>query len=185
MVLSPLAKKRAYYQQHIWTYEKRREAMRIKYKVISNTFPPQKASPAYHKAVRNINNKIKQWNKAIKEIDILSNKLIALGNAVATFTGCNIKGSGKNMRDNKDYDRMKLAKSLFYKYGLESGIGNIHLRQYVGAKKPSQPGDYRRAFNRLFENTYDARDTWIAFNKHFKSTIATSDTFIDNRKALG
>lgn len=176
-----LIKTRANIQSNIWTYEKRREKLRIKYGITRQNINSTEGHPEYSKAVEKINDKIRSWNRRIRVIDELSNKIVALGNAVALFTGYNVKDSG-NARGN---ERLILAKSLFYKYGLEHKISGKHLREYVGAKHIKQPADYRRNFTRLFSTATAAKNRWTAFNSYleFESEGKIGNLhFIDNQK---
>lgn len=171
-----LANRRARYYEFIWKYKQRREALRIKYP--AERLYPFKRGDSYNKAVAQINKKIKLWNRQIKKIDMISNKIMALGNAVAYFTGHNVKDSGR-----VDGTEMKVARMLFYKYGIENlEIEQKLLREYVGAKRVQQPAEYRKAFNTILRTD---RTQWENFKAYFETLPVCTDDFIDRRKSPG
>lgn len=184
MLQHSLTTKREAAQHKIKVYETRRDKFRLKYNVSMNTFPKQKAPREYHKAVKNINDKIKMWYAMIRAYDIRMNRIRALGNAVTLFTGYNVKDSGKLTSKKGEDSNMKLARSIFYKYGLENSSHNKDLREYVGAKRPSQPADYRREFNRSFRDIKsNNKELYNRFKKSYETTLVSANDFIDNRKA--
>jgi hypothetical protein len=163
----------------IQTYKKRREALRNKYPPVSfspgPTYPPE-----YHEAVKRINLKIKLWSRQIKRIDMRTNQIIALGNAVAIYTGKNVKQS-----NHSKLEGMKLAKSLFYKYGLENKIPAKELREYVGANRINQPTDYRREFTLSFRTKPENKQQWLNFCDYMRNLPIASEAVshvIPNKK---
>lgn len=142
--------RKAEYKKWIWEYKKRRTTMR------------------QHQL--ELTAKIKTWKRQIKRMEIAEAKVIALGNAIVIFTGMNIKNSGYT---GKTYDRLRQAKSLFYKYGLENDISGKLLREYVGAERDSQPAEYRRNFTRLFETHPEYRELYNRFKIYIEEYLST------------
>lgn len=180
-----LSKKRARYYEMIRKYKERREAIRIKY-------PPERLYPfkrgwEYNRAIWRINKKIKLWSRQIKKIDMISNKIIALGNVVAYFTGINPKGLNKANRDK----RSQRALMIFYRKGIELGIEQKLLREYVGMKRVAAPAEYRKKHlamtnaNKSALYSHDAWIEWKRFVKHYSEWPITSSDFLDKRKAPG
>lgn len=132
------------YVKWIWTYKKRREKARTNLKAMSR--------------------KIKGWEKQIKNMDEKKAKIIALGNAVAMFTGINVKNSN-------DYviDGMKEAKSIFYKYGLENGMAGTELEDYVCCRESGQAAKYRRKFNKSFDTIPSNLELFNRFKRYYEA----------------
>lgn len=161
-----LAKQRAAYQHHIWTYQQRGKTT-------------AKGLVSIHK-----------WTKKIAEIDKITNQMIAISNAVSMFAGRSPRRVGKNTRrltkNNEislDYKMIKLAKGLFYKYGLEHGIWATHLAQFVGAYRKDEALIYRKQFTASFKDKDSInKQKWDMFLAYLNLlTIDGKDDFIDNR----
>lgn len=167
-----LANKRAKYYTLIYQYKARREIIRKKLGC---------CGPEYRKAIARINKKIKLWGRYIKKYDMIKNQIIALGNMVAYFTGHNVKSSGRCNTEN-----MKLARMIFYKYGIENlKIEQKLLREYVGAKRIGQPAEYRKVFNLMLRvDTLDHKLQWENFKRYYKEWPVTGSDYIDNRKVV-
>lgn len=169
-----LANKRAQYYTWIWTYKVRREEIRKRLGY---------SGPEYNKAVARINKKIKLWGRQIKKYDMISNKIIALGNLVATFTGHNVKDSAT--RYNKNGDPSWIARAIFYKYGIEAlGLEQKLLREYAGAKRIHQPAEYRKAFNLMLRTDKEVKQMYENFKVHFESFPIEGSNYLDNRKVV-
>lgn len=178
MIKYSLAKKRAGYYHCILNYEERRQALRKKYGL---------HSAEYRQRVININKRIKLWGRYITKIDKISVRIIALGNAIAIFTGCNVKDSGNNNALLKSYTAMRLARGIFYKYGLEHKIEGKLLREYVGAKGVNQPADYRKWLTSTFaDKNSPNKQSWLNFKRQFEQApICDQNSFVDNRRSPG
>lgn len=129
------------------------------------------------------------WKEEMKRIDKSSNRIIALANFITTFTGFNVKLSSK-LRKSAFHNKMKLARSLFYKYGLEHNIASIDLREFVGEKNTANPSNYRKAFTKSFysDNKRNIATSnkilWDNFKRQFEEIPILVDDFIDNRSTI-
>lgn len=132
----------------IWEYEKRREKLMD-----------------HHK---NMSRKIKLWKTRVKIIEMSQEKVIAIGNVVATFTGYNIKNS-----QDSDLEGVKKAKYLFYKYGMEDGISGKLLREYVGSEDNTEPSKYRMKFTRSFQKHPENSELYHRFKAYINDLITT------------
>lgn len=179
--MNSLTEKRKRYYTMIWQYKKRRDELRVRLARKDARGRPIYKGSEYNKAVKAINQKIKIWSRNIKRIDMITNKIIALGNAVAYFTGMNVKNAGKNQEP-----KMMNAKFIFYKYGIENlEIEQKLLREYVGAKRVTQPAEYRKKFNSLLREFPLVREQWAAFKLYYENQPVCTDDFIDKRRAPG
>lgn len=110
--------------------------------------------------------KIDNWNRRIKRMDIVKNKLIALGNAVAYFTGVNIKGIGPDDTTamyNPAYNSM----AIFSKWGLEHHLHGDVLSDYM-AKHKDSAGRLRLEFTRSFEEKPERRELYSRFCEYME-----------------
>jgi len=144
-------------QSKIWTYVKRREQLRLKYGVEER----KKAPEEYKKAVKTINNRLDLWRRKMVDIDKRRIQTIAIANAVACFTGFDVKNSVD--KKTNDYN---ISRSLFIKYGMESGITGVLLAEYVGTTNRSYASNVRLSFTRSFATNPDNRELYKRFLKH-------------------
>lgn len=154
---------RKQYYHKIYVYERRREALREKYW----------GTPEYKEKVRNINTKIGSWRRQIrvKDEDRRKTQVMALGNAVAIFLGYNVKDSASGSRGDK---RRLLARAIFFKHGLESGINGKFLREYTGDSRKNAPTDSRISFNKSFTSFPEHKDIYHRFLKYMEELGAES-----------
>lgn len=157
-----MKKTRANYVTMVWQYKNRREALRQQYP-LSKTFPTKRPEEYKRKAWR-LDRKIKIWQKQIRNMDVVQNKIIALGNAIAYFTGCNVKSSGGT----QGVKRMLLARSLFFKWGLENGIEGTSLMKYTGDTSVNTAARLRYSFTQSFGEGKENKDTWERFKIYIK-----------------
>lgn len=164
-----LAEQRAAYQHHIWTYQQRKKTT-------------AKGLVSIHK-----------WTKKIAEIDKITNQMTAISNAVSIFAGRSPRRIGKNTRAlaknneiSSDYKIIRLAKSLFYKYGLEHNIWAAHLAQFVGAYRKDEAFRYRKEFTASFKDKNNTnKQKWDMFLDHLnRLTLDAKDDFINKRKVI-
>lgn len=166
-----LANKRARYYELIWKYKQRRDIIR---KRLGHN------GPEYNKAAASINKKIKLWGRQIKKYDMISNKIMTLGNMVAYFTGHNVKDSAT--RYNKTKDPCWIARAIFYKYGIENlKLEQKLLREYIGAKRITQPAEYRKAFNKFLREVNDMRVMWKNFKRYYEEFPVEGNNYLDKR----
>lgn len=139
----------------------------------------------YKKAVINNSRHARAYRKRLEKFDAMINKIRSLANFVATFTGYNVRDIGDvKFKKNTPYTQLKLAKSIFYKYGIENGISQLDLREYVGAGRSIQPSEYRQEFNRAMLKDSNLKQVWENFKEQYHSyaaIAAASQDFIDNR----
>lgn len=156
MSKSTLAKRRAVLQQWIWKYHNNR-------KVTATNLVS-----------------IHRWTKEMDEIDKITNQMIAISNAVILFAGRSPRRIGKGNKH--DQDIIRLAKSLFYKYGLESGINGTYLAEFAGIYKKNEAFQYRTKFTQSFKDkTSNNKQRWYMFKEHIDRLTAKGN-FIDNQK---
>lgn len=148
------ANDRADLYHNIYTYKKRREKLRQKYDVYNGG----KAPIIYKQKVYNINQKIRHWQKMITTIDRNNNRIIAIANALAYFTGYNVKDSVLYTSH-----RHKETRNLFYKYCLEHNISATLVAEYVGASRGDVVARGRSNFTLSFEKHPKNRETYNRF----------------------
>lgn len=143
----------------IWEYEKRREELRKKYGAWNKKLPK-----GYKEKVKRINDSLENWRKGIRDIDSRNNKIIALGNEVAYFTGFNVKGSASKRCGD-------LAKGIFCKWGMENKIPGVLLAEYMGNDAPMVASRQRMRFTRSFKSNQKNKDLWVRFKTHYEEKI--------------
>lgn len=132
--------------------------MRKKY---SFSFSNKVDNTKYNKASKGITTKIKIWNKQIKAIDKKSKEVARLYRIVAQFVGYGF--IRRRVRGEH-----KIGKAIYYKYGMESGMQAIDLRQYIGMSREGQPWQYRIWFNKSFDTNPEYRDIWNRFKQYIE-----------------
>lgn len=145
-----LADKRKKYYTMIYTYKKRRKVIKDEY---------LKKSRVY-------NEKIRIWNRAIRRIDSLSERIGKIENIVFMFTGQRIiKKTGYKVPE-----EIKTAKCLYYKFGLENGIRAKELREHLQIEftKRNEPTRYRRMFTKSFQNNPQNKEIWTQFKSFYE-----------------
>lgn len=183
--MNSLAKKRANYYAMVYNYIQRREQIRKKFPHLG-VFP-MKRDIMYNRAVYKINKKIKLWNRQIKNIDMISNKIIALGNIVAIFTGINPKGLGKAGKD----QCAQRTLMIFFRKGIELGIEQKLLREYVGMKRIKAPAEYRMKHlaltnaNKTLYYNHKAYIEWKNFQQYYNEFPVSGSDFTDKRRSPG
>lgn len=171
-----MVKKRNSYYKKIYNYKVRREELKKR-------FPPARLYPLKHsdeykKKSAGLTKKIKLWQRQIKKIDMITNKIYALGNLIAIFLGYNVKDAGKLMQEPP---QMFWAKCMFYKMGHMKGIQAKLLREYAGAKRIAQPKEYRDAWSKLLMEDKKMLELWHRFKKFYNEFPVAGSDFIDNR----
>lgn len=151
-MISGLSKERALLTQHIWTYQNRRKEYKIKYGATSQTY--KKLSKGITLAVWNMNRKVRR-------IDIQANKLKELKAKITEFIGI-------SPDDRNGGAQFQLARKLYYRYGLEEGIGGRYLRVYIGDTNSRKPGQLRLKFIRSFQKKPENREMWYRFKEFMK-----------------
>ena len=174
--MSLLERRNSYYHK-IYNYKERREEVKKKYPPVR--MYPLKHCDKYKVKSANLTKKIKLWNRQIKKIDMLTNKIYALGNMVAIFTAYNPRNIGRIAPS--DPVRKWFTRAAFYKIGIEIGIEQKLLREYVGAKRVLQPTEDRRKLNRMLSKDRDIASMYDRLKRHIADFPKASDDFLDKR----
>lgn len=141
-----LSQKRAKLTKRINTYDKRR----IKYR----------------QTIVRINRIINNDKREIIRIDQRSAKIKILVEAVKAFTGIRgLKGSTRYIKT------LKLARGLFYKYGIENKIRSSNLRDYIGAKRNNPGFDCRKWLTKEIKDSPDTRQVWENFKRFMEGKL--------------
>lgn len=153
--------------KRVWEYKKRREVIRERY-----GYKPEgyrgKASNSYKRAVFNINTKISYWNRKMRELTEMRNKIETLGRAIKEYTGYNVKNSYS------DKDRqLNSARKLFAKYGMENGIPGVLLGEYIGNDKKHYTAELRERFNTSIPTHPENSDLYIRFQRYMEDIEAS------------
>lgn len=164
MVKKPTAVKRARRQMNIAEYERRRQKVKEKYGRTSE----------YKQRVKKIQTKIGGWNRDIKRIDERNNKIRAIGNALSTFIGYNVKDMGGEDSSyggfitNTLMQTANLAACIFSKYGMENGIAGNFLSEYMN--RPSVTASrLRLSFTRSWTKDPTKKDMYLRFKEYIKN----------------
>lgn len=140
-----MANKRAKYYQKIWIYKQRRVGFKLQGK---------------KKECRNATKKIRQWNEQIGRIDKRNENIRTLIFAMDLYFGVDIKSRVMDARH-------KLARSIFYKYGMENKIQGAYLSLSLGrAKKVASQG--RLSFTRSFKSNDLNKAHFHQFKAYFE-----------------
>jgi hypothetical protein len=110
---------------------------------------------------RRMSLKMKIWKRAVSRIEAREKRVKKLADQIYEFSGVRVKHSfpakGRAVLE---------ARSLFYKYGLESGLRAKELSAYTGCRSVATPSKCRRSFTRGMVNSKKLRDLWDRFNIH-------------------
>lgn len=141
-----LSQKRAKRTKRIDTYTKRREK--------------------YKQTVLDIGKKINDDKREVVRIDKISAKIKILVEAVKAFSGIRgLKGNARNI------GLLKLAKGLFYKYGIENGIRSSNLRDYIGSRNNTPGYDYRKWLTKEITNNPATKQVWENFKRYMEGKL--------------
>lgn len=137
------------------TYTKRIAAAKEKYGV---------TSPYYRKLYKKLNSKRANWRRTIKLIEKRKTEMVRIDKLVEDFTGF----SAKNSVGNKDKN-IVLAKNLFMKYAMESGLqAATTLSQWVGLKITKHGNRCRLEFMRTFKRHPENLAAWHRFKEYIQ-----------------
>lgn len=145
-MIEQLAKEKAYSQRHIHTYRQRREQYKVKY---------GKETEKYRKLSRQISFSIHSLKKKIKRIDVKRAEVERIKKGVEEFMDVSLPSIEKS-------EKIFMAKRLYYKYGMESGINGYYLRSLMNDGKHT-PGKYRLSFTRSFSKKPENKALWKRF----------------------
>jgi hypothetical protein len=164
------AEKRKRYTEMIGMYTRRRQELRKKYGV---TTVHRHLPAAYRRTARIYMIKMMTWKTAIRKIDKTVFKISNLERAVFEFTDVRI-AEHKGMKVKGD---VWIAKALYYKFGIESGITGVNLRSYIGLgilEVKREPGLFRSRFTRSFSTNPENKELWIRFKVFYENQYLTS-----------
>ncbi len=162
---STLSIKRKYYYTMVWQYTQRRQKLRDKFGISVIHNGHKKLPEAYKKQSYRLNKKIGVWNREIRKIDMRVKKIAKLKKAVVDFTGQDIS----NHVGHKVCPKVKIAKSIYYKFGLENGLLGTLLSEHIGSEV-RQPSTYRRRFTKSFATTPENKVIWLQFKDFYKTS---------------
>lgn len=151
----------------IHTYKTRREILRRKYG-ITDLFHSGKLPPGYTKRAYKLQKQIRNYKEIIKRLDKVWDKIFLLEKVVVAFTGQKIKYTFR--QNDKE---LRIAKYLYYKFGLENGIRGLELRQYLGVPYSNrfQPLKFRARFTKSFQSVPENKELWIRFKRFYEQSV--------------
>lgn len=160
---SILSKRRKKLYEMIWIYKKRRTELREKFGVTVIHNGHKKLPDEYKKHSSVLNKKIGIWNREIRKIDMKTKNIMKLKKAVEIFTGQNISNQiGHNVSES-----VKIAKCIYYKFGLENGLLGTLLSECIGSQ-PQQPRKYRKRFTQSFTTNPKNKEIWLQFKAFYE-----------------
>jgi hypothetical protein len=141
---------RKQYITKIFEYRRRREIYRANYK----------GEVPLYKTERYIllTNRISQWTKEIKRIEIRKRKIQTIVNAVNDYFLVDIRSRSTN----KD---VVLARMIYFKYGLENRICGTHLLRHIGRKHHDVARHNRNRLNKSFVTNPENKQEYQNFKK--------------------
>ena len=140
----------------IWEYERRRRLLREKFGLDPNK-RPQRAPKEYKEVADLYNKKIKQWTVEMKRVDATKARIVFLERSVRLFLEISFIGNASNKPE------VALAKSIFYKYGLEDGLRGVDLCQHLGDKTLENAARWRKRFTNSFVDNRANKELWLRF----------------------
>lgn len=158
-----LSLKRKRYYTMIWLYKKRRQELRARYGITVLHNGHRRLPDEYKEKAKRLNKKIGSWNREIRKIDTITGKVNKLKKAVMDFTGEDIH----NQVGLKVPETVKMAKFIYYKFGLENGIMGILLSNEIGSHA-RQPSIYRTRFTRSFKTIPENKQKWLDFKDFYE-----------------
>lgn len=151
-------------QRCIWVYQKRRDALRLKWGVRERV----KAPEAYRKAVKNINNHLEKWRMKIRDVEKRTNQLWAIGNAMSYFMGISVKNSAdkRNTGDRELDKKYDLARKIYSKYCLEHRISQTLVSEFIGWSRGQVAANNRINFTKSFSEHPENRELYSRFLRY-------------------
>lgn len=137
---------------HILNYKKRIEEKKKKY-------------GRWYPGARRMNSKITTWKQHIKRIERRDLEMRKLDNYLKEFLGFSVKDTCEK-NSLKQPHELRLARKIFYKYGLENGLRGNWLARYVGAKDKATPSRGRLEFTRSFKTNRGNKEMWERFKSY-------------------
>ena len=142
------------YISKIWIYKERRKGYVNNYK---GKIP---VSKTYRYKLFTI--RISQWTKEIKRLDVRKNKINKILNAVNYFFCVNVES-----RSTKP--EVVLARRIYFKIGLESGICGTHLARHIGRKHYDIASYNRNKLIQSFKTNPENKKAFHNFKRYFEN----------------
>lgn len=136
------------YKMKIWEYKKRRKEYRKSYK---GEIPIYKT-----KRYILLTRRISQWTKEIKRLEIRKRKINKLVKKVNTYFQVDIKSKSTKKE-------VVLARMIYFKIGLESGICGTHLARHIGRKSSDIASYNRRKLTKSFIDNPENKSAFYNF----------------------
>jgi len=138
---------RSEYVTMIWTYQKRREAVKDKYGTGKT---------------RKITKKISQWSKEVRRIDKRNERINSLIESVNYYFSVTIESKVMNAAH-------KLARKVYYKYSIESGFEGTFASKSIGMSRVHTATEGRRTFTNSFKGNPLNREVYHNFKTYIKN----------------
>jgi hypothetical protein len=145
---------RAGYITKIFEYRKRREAYRKTYK----------GEVAIYKTDRYklLTKRIGQWRKEIKRLEARKVKIEKITREVNRYFSVDIRSWSTKKE-------VVLARMIYFKIGLESGICGTHLARHIGRKSDSIAAYNRKKLIHSYQKEPNNRIQFYNFKNYFKT----------------
>jgi hypothetical protein len=150
------------YQQMLFTYEGRREALKEKL---------GRGHPDYARRSIRIKARIDHCRRMIGKITVREAKIRKMAWKICEFMDISLLRGAQPLRNSVASRTPKLirARMLLYKYGIENGITGAHLSYWVGSKRSSTAPRGRRTFTRSFMIKPENKALWNHFKLYLNS----------------
>jgi len=155
--------KKERYQAMIWTYKQRRLLYKTKNK------------KKYANQIRNLTKKIAQWQCQIRRFERRENKINDLIQSVDEYFGVDIRSRKLNQQH-------KLARNVYYKFGIENNFRGTWLSSSIGRTQKHRATESRMSFTRSFETNKENRNVYATF-KRYQADTKTYNLFSDEKIA--
>lgn len=106
-------------------------------------------------STKNVTKKIKAWKRSLRILEKREEKVLDLLSKVQEFTDINIRGAS-----GKQNTATTLAKYLYYKTGLESGLKGPWLQRYTGDTHSTTCYIARQVFTKSLLTKPSNMDVW-------------------------
>lgn len=136
--------KRKRFYQKIYIYKQRREGYKAEGK-----------KENYYQCTK----KISQWSKGIRRLDERTSAINQMILAIDDFFEVDIKSRVLNTTH-------KLARNVFYKYGMENGIQGAFLSLALGRTRKKTASECRLRFTRSFPDNNGNKTTYHKFKSY-------------------
>lgn len=126
----------------------------------------QKRIKSHQKIITSLRHKCKSLKRSIKRQGKRNDFLNEVNGFVKEFTGYSVFNIGGNTGRNKD---LNLAKNIFYKYCLESGVQGGFVARFCGMKQTETVAKQRKNFTRSFATNKENKENYHRFIAYVKN----------------